>query len=107
MRRQAWLMSGRRRDSTVADVMTSTVHVARADLPLQRAARLMSENGVGALPVVDGRGHVKGLLSEADLLAKDGSSKRSNIWRHPAEAPGHRATAVGDAMSVPVVTIVP
>jgi CBS domain-containing protein len=71
----------------------------------------MSENGVGALPVVDGRGHVMGLLSEADLFLRtedsDGSRKRPSIWRHPAAAPGHPATAVGDAMSVPVVTIVP
>jgi CBS domain-containing protein len=104
-------MSARRRDSTVADVMTSTVHVARPDLSLQRAALLMSENGVGALPVVDWRGHVMGLLSEADLLLRtedgDGSRKRTNIWRHAPRGSGHPATTVGDAMSVPVVTIVP
>ena len=103
-------MSPRHRDSTVGDVMTSAVHVARADLPLQRAARLMSENGVGALPVVDGRGQVTGLLSEANLLLRteDGHSsrKRSNIWWHPAAESGNRVTSVGDAMSVPAVTIV-
>jgi CBS domain-containing protein len=103
-------MSGRHGDSTVADVMTSTVHVARADLPLQRASRLMSENGVGAVPVVDGRGHVIGLLSEADLLLRTedgGSRKRLDISRHRAPASEHLATMVGDAMSGPVATIVP
>ena len=103
-------MSGRHRDSTVADVMTSTVHVARADLPLQRAARLMRENGVGALPVVDGRGHVKGLLSEADLLLgaenQDRSRKRTSTWRRPRPALRQGAT-VEDAMSAPAVTITP
>ncbi len=110
MRRQAWLMSGPHRLSTVADVMTSTVHVARADLPLQTAARLMSENGVGALPVVDVRGHVIGLLSESDLLLRaenrNGSGRQSSSWRHSTPASRHAST-VGDAMSTPVVTISP
>jgi CBS domain-containing protein len=54
IRWQAGPMSGRHRASAVADVMTSTVHVAGADLPLLAPAPLMTANGEGALPVMDG-----------------------------------------------------
>jgi CBS domain-containing protein len=104
-------MVDRHRVSAVADVMTSAVHVAAAELPLQTAARLMSENGVGALPVIDGPGHVIGLLSEADLSMGvengDGSRRRRGAWRHPALASAPEAATVRDAMSAPVVTILP
>jgi acetoin utilization protein AcuB len=52
---------------TVRDVMTWAVVTVRPDTPLAEAARVMREQKVGALPVVQA-GKVVGLLSEMDLL---------------------------------------
>ncbi|MBI4367605.1 MAG: CBS domain-containing protein [Deltaproteobacteria bacterium] len=37
---------------------------------LQEAAKLMEEKGVGALPVVDDRGQLVGILSERDIVRR-------------------------------------
>ena len=50
------------------DVMTTKLITIGETATVQEAARLMSENDVSALPVVDEQGRLVGLLSEADLL---------------------------------------
>ncbi len=52
---------------TVRDVMTWAVLSVRPDTPLREAARLMREQKIGALPVVQA-GKVVGIVSEMDLL---------------------------------------
>jgi CBS domain-containing protein len=53
----------------LADVMTRSVHVVAPFASMKTLALLISDNEVGALPVVDERGAVVGIVSEADLLA--------------------------------------
>jgi len=50
------------------DVMTTKLVTIGETATVQEAAKLMSENDVSALPVVDEQGRLVGLLSEADLL---------------------------------------
>ena len=52
----------------VADVMTTPVVSVARDASLEEAVRLLSTAGVSALPVVDDRMQVVGILSEADVL---------------------------------------
>jgi acetoin utilization protein AcuB len=52
----------------VRDVMSQKVITIAADAPLSKAARLMLEHRVGALPVVDGEDQLVGIVSESDLL---------------------------------------
>jgi acetoin utilization protein AcuB len=52
---------------TVRDVMTWAVLTVRADTPLREAARIMHEQKIGALPVVQA-GKVVGVISEIDVL---------------------------------------
>lgn len=52
---------------TVRDLMTWAVLTVRPDTLLHEAARVMREQKVGALPVVQGR-KVVGVLSETDVL---------------------------------------
>lgn len=52
---------------TVAEIMTWGVVAVRPDTDLREAARLMHEQKIGALPVVDG-GRVVGILTESDVL---------------------------------------
>ena len=56
---------------TVAEVMTRDAHVVSPQESVQRAAQLMDELNVGALPVCDGHKLV-GIVALGDLLAKSG-----------------------------------
>lgn len=51
----------------VGEVMTARVITAPPELPVEEAARLMYENRIGCLPVLDGTVLV-GILTETDLL---------------------------------------
>ncbi|BCJ33402.1 hypothetical protein Athai_09050 [Actinocatenispora thailandica] len=56
--------------TTVRDVMSAPVVTANEDTTYKQATELLLANRVGALPVLDGQGHVVGVVSESDLLAK-------------------------------------
>ena len=55
----------------VSDVMTVHVHVANASTPFKLLARLIAENKVGAIPIVDQQGAPIGIVSETDLQMTD------------------------------------
>lgn len=60
---------GRRLEQTpLADVATCPATVARADTDCNEALRLMVENHIRHLPIVDERDHVRGILSTRHLL---------------------------------------
>lgn len=52
------------------DVMTPWVATVGADATVQDAAKLMLERSVSALPVVDGKDRVVGIVSEGDLVRR-------------------------------------
>jgi CBS domain-containing protein len=56
----------------VRDIMTAGVITAPMDAPLPVVAALLRDHRISAVPVVDGSGAVVGLVSEFDLLARDG-----------------------------------
>lgn len=51
--------------------MTTRVHVASPLTPFKILVRLIEENKVSAIPIVDGTGTPIGVVSEADLLLKE------------------------------------
>jgi acetoin utilization protein AcuB len=55
-------------DMLVRDVMISHVHVVHTYDTLRKAARVLVDNHVGALPVLDKTGSLVGMLSAVDLL---------------------------------------
>jgi CBS domain-containing protein len=57
-------------EMTVASVMTTNVVTAVPETPFQELVATMTEHGISALPVVDGHGRPIGVVSEADVLAK-------------------------------------
>lgn len=75
------------------DVMTSPVGTVSAGAPVKEAAKRMIEHNVSALPVVDGKNRVAGIVSEGDLI------RRAEIG---TEARGAR---VRDVMTQPVVSV--
>ncbi len=95
----------------VESVMTAEVVTALPSAPFHELVRLLEQHRISALPVTDEAGRLVGLVSEADLLVKEG-------YPHGAEdaglvdaaryrgrlgkAPG---TCAGEVMTEPVITI--
>ncbi len=97
----------------VGEVMTRDVVSVTPETPLKDVAAVLVERGVSGLPVCDADGAVVGVLSEADLLVKQGGSPdRSGglfAWLvETASAPDLaklRAHTAGEAMTTPAVTV--
>ncbi|MFB7462947.1 CBS domain-containing protein [Streptomyces sp. NPDC056224] len=93
---------------TVAELMTRDVVRARRDMPFKEIVKLLADNDVTAVPVVDELDRPMGVVSEADLLRKSSAqadpSGRTPIphleaWER-AKAEGARAE---ELMSAPAV----
>jgi CBS domain-containing protein len=56
---------------TVSDLMTHTVVAVGPDAPFKKIVETMGQWKVSAVPVLEGDGRVVGVVSEADLLAKE------------------------------------
>ncbi len=54
--------------TTVREVMTPNPIMVYEDTPLEIAARLMSERGIGHLPVIDRAGRLVGILAKSDII---------------------------------------
>jgi CBS-domain-containing membrane protein len=97
----------------VEDVMTSEVICARPSTPYKELVRLLTERNVSAVPVVDEERHVLGVVSEADLILKQGQPadavQRSLLVskRRRAERLKARGGTAAELMTWPVVTIGP
>lgn len=97
------------------DVMTTTVLTVGPDTPVMEAVRLMLQNRVSGLPVVDAAGAICGIVSEGDLLRRretDTQHQRPR-WIEFLVGPGKLADEyvrqsgrlVSEVMSQPVETI--
>ena len=99
------------RHRTVSDVMTSRVHVASPDMPFKLLVRLIEENRVSAIPIVDRSGVPIGIVSEADLLLKERRHELESEHNlvHPRRRRDNRAKAAGNVaselMTSPPITI--
>lgn len=98
----------------VRDVMTRQVVTARPEMSLRDLALLLSEHRISGMPVLDGSGGVVGVISEADILAKERGHEPSHgsglSWLFgeraaPDELRRHAATTVGEAMTTPAIII--
>jgi len=54
--------------SEILKTKGTRVELARPDMPVAEAAKVLTEKRIGALVVCDPRGHVMGILSERDLV---------------------------------------
>ena len=94
----------------VKDVMTKNLIFVKPDVDLHEAARILSENRISGMPVVDDNSRVVGVISEADILVLAGMKKEhtfKDILRNilgepvPARKSGNK---VEDVMSFPPIT---
>jgi CBS domain-containing protein len=96
----------------VQDVMTREVATARPETSLKDVARELVARGISGMPVVDDDGTVLGVISEADVIAKergepheDGAMARLLHRVDPGERAKHDARVAGEAMTSPAITI--
>ncbi len=54
-------------DMTAGDLMSRPVATVHADEPLENALKTLEDNQVRRAPVVDGLGHIVGVVAQADL----------------------------------------
>ncbi|MBV8155213.1 MAG: CBS domain-containing protein [Candidatus Eremiobacteraeota bacterium] len=54
--------------SIASDIMTENVESVREDDSLQTAAERLAQHDVGALPVCDERNHLKGIITDRDIV---------------------------------------
>jgi len=100
---------------TVRDAMTRSVVTVPLIAPLREVARLLMDNRISGVPVVDVDGTVLGVVSEADLLVKEqgpGAIQHRPLARFLGESKESRARLVKlgaitahEAMTSPAVTI--
>lgn len=88
---------------TVSEVMTTDVVTVSPDMILGRAARLMVENHLKRLPVVDADGMLVGILGRLDVLNTIAAVHLPE-WHPEAHAFGAQAT-VGDVMTRDVPSV--
>ncbi|SNQ62018.1 CBS domain-containing protein [Candidatus Methanoperedens nitratireducens] len=97
----------------VSDVMTKNVISVKKDANLHEVARILSENKISGVPVVDDMNHVIGIVTEADILYMAGMKRGhtfKDILRHIISEPhpGNRnGNTVEDIMTSPVITAKP
>jgi CBS domain-containing protein len=97
--------------ATVKDVMTTHVVAVRKNASFKDMAISLREHRVSAFPVLDDEDRVVGVVSEADLLAKEALDLAApglvaGLLRHREQAKAAGITAA-DLMTRPPVTIGP
>ncbi|WP_405531149.1 CBS domain-containing protein [Streptomyces canus] len=94
---------------TVADVMTRTVVGLVSDTVFKDIVKAMGRWRISALPVVDADHRVLGVVSEADLLAKEefrsGDPDRYARLRRLCDLAKAGARTAGELMTAPAVTV--
>jgi CBS domain-containing protein len=94
----------------VKDIMMTSVVSIKRNADLHEAARLLSENRISGMPVVDDNNRVIGVISEADVLMLAGMKREhtfKDILRNilgepvPARSGGNK---VEEVMSFPPIT---
>jgi len=88
---------------TVSDVMTHTVVAVGSEASFKEVVGLLDQWKVSALPVLAGEGRVVGVVSEADLLAKE--EFRDTEEGDAADRAKAGAVTAGELMSAPAVTV--
>jgi CBS domain-containing protein len=100
-----------------SDVMTRSILSVRPDTSIAEAIRLMLDNRVSGVPVIDEAGRLAGILTEGDLLRRGetGTERQRPRWLEILMGPGRLASEyvqthgrrVAEIMTRDVVSVTP
>jgi CBS domain-containing protein len=91
--------------------MTSRVHVATPLTPFKLLVRLIEENRISAVPIVDQQGIPIGIVSETDLLLKqrrpelESSRDLLHVQKRRHERAKAAGTVASEVMTSPAITV--
>lgn len=94
---RSWISAGNLENKDMAmrvkDVMTPNVVCIGADEPVLKAARLMLQNRISGLPVLDKDGELVGIVTEGDFLRRGelGTQRQRPKWLEFIVGPGKLA----------------
>ena len=104
----------------VREIMTREVITVRSDTSVIAIARILRDNAISGLPVVDAEGRVIGIITELDLIARharphfptyfaflDSIIYLESTKRYRESMRHILATTAGELMTTPVVTVGP
>ena len=96
----------------VQEIMTRDVVTVGPEADLRDVAKFLVDNGISGVPVCGVRRELLGIVSEGDILVKEGGPREERgflgrLRRTEASAQKARAIKVREAMTAPVVTISP
>ena len=96
-------------NATVKDVMTAEVVAVRRDTTFKELAAALRQHRVSAFPVVDDHRKVIGVVSEADMLAKEAMAEPGVVAEllHHSDVRKAEGVTVGSLMTHQVVTVSP
>jgi CBS domain-containing protein len=86
----------------VAEIMTRDVTCGRPDLCLEALARLMTDDRIGCIPIVDERGRPQGMVTRFDIVEEIGKANggRLALWRTAKDVMMPLVIAVHDRATV-------
>ena len=98
-----------------SELMTAPVIATTPDANVRAVARLLLENGLGALPVLDDAGIPIGMVSDGDLLGRRPEDYRRDWWLEmlveaaslPEIATDGSHRLVRDVMTTPLISVAP
>ena len=97
--------------TSVKEIMTTRVVAVKLGASFKEMAAALRENRVSAFPVIDDDGRVIGVVSEADMLAKDVQNADHagtlTAMLHPREQDKADGLTARDLMTHPAVTVTP
>jgi CBS domain-containing protein len=70
---------------TAADCMSKPIVTVTADMSLEECCRLMEENLIRRVPVVDDRGSISGIVAIADIALHTGKNVAGHIVKEVSE----------------------
>jgi CBS domain-containing protein len=89
----------------VKELMSSPVVTVPPELPVKQVAALLVERCISAVPVLDARGQLVGIVSEADLVPLQAAPQRSRRFPHPDRLLEFLPDTAGEAMTRHVVAL--
>jgi len=85
--------------------MSRSVITVTPATPIKEAARLLVEHGISALPVLDARGELVGIVSEADLIKVEARPDPRSQATPLAPSAGTAPRMVSDVMTREVISV--